>query len=706
MATTGRGRRVGNLPAETTSFVGRQTELDHLNGLLERARLVTLAGVGGVGKTRLALRAANGVRAGFPDGVWLVELSSLQDPALVGHVVLETLPLADQTARPPVEVLAEWLADKRLLLVLDTCEHLVEACAQITDTLLEATPGLHVLASSRQPLDLPAEREVVVQPLPVSTHPCADAEENGEAVMLFAQRAATAAPGFVLDEDNQETAAGICRRLDGIPLAIELAAARLSELTVDQLSERLHSRFDLLTAQDTDRPGQARHQTLRTTIGWSHELCAPLERLLWARLSVFPDGFDNEAAESVCSGGPLPARDVLRALNALVDKSIVRREEPEDAECGAVRYRMRDTVREYGARWLRELGEEEQVHRHHRDFYLRLARRGDAEYMGPDQVAWYERMVAEHANLRTALEVSLAEPDGRTALELAGALWFFWFACGFHREGRRYLEQALAKDLRPGPERTRALWACSMTAMVQGENEAGLRLGTACRSAAQQQEDPEAVLAATYPIASCLTLLGEPARGATVYDEAAPVPARGSGYREAGRLLSRLGRALNHIVQGEFPQGAALAVGVRAECSPYGEQWLRSAADWLEAMTELAEGRAASAAAHARDAIKGWHPLHNIPGIALTLDTLAPAVAAQGYGKRAARLLGITQRIWQMVGRPQMGSPELIAAREACEHRTREAVGDAAYEAEYRAGLETEPEDGIAYALVAPPYDE
>ncbi|QKV96992.1 hypothetical protein HUT19_39250 [Streptomyces sp. NA02950] len=705
MGSIRRGRQAGNLPAETTSFVGRGAELAQLSGQLKQARLVTLTGVGGVGKTRLALRAAGENQAAFPDGVWLVELSPLQDPALVGHVIFEKLPLADQTARPVVEVLIEWLVDKRLLLVLDTCEHLVDTCARLADLLLESAPGLHILATSRQCLDLAREREVALAPLPAV--PRSDSGPS-DAVVLFAERAAAVMPGFVLTESNEEAVTGICRRLEGIPLAIELAAARLPELSVDELEQRLHARFDLLTAQETgdNEAGLLpRHQTLRTAIGWSHELCAPLERLLWARLSVFTGGFDADAAKEVCSGGPLSAQQIPRLLYGMVDKSIIiEQEDPPGPDSVPERYRMLDTVREYGRQWLRELGEEERTQRRHRDFYLAFALRGDAEWIGPDQVAWYERSVAERANLRAALEFSLAEPDGRTALELAGALWFFWH-CGFRREGRRYLEQALAADSRPGPARTRALWTCAAIAVSQGDSEAGMRLGTVCQEAAQAQGDLGGVRAAAYPIGTSLYHKEELAAAAVVFDQALapPLPGSSGGYQLAAWLLTQGMRAFVHIQQTELDQAAAVTEELWAECEQRGDRWMRALPGWLRAWGDLGRGEVASAAAHGRASLAIWWQLQDSTGIGLGVDTLASAAAAQGEGERAARLFGLGQQLWQLVGRQQAGAQWLVAARERCERQAREAIGDTAYEAARTAGAEMDPEAGIAYALATPP---
>ncbi|MDV9178905.1 hypothetical protein R6V09_53400, partial [Streptomyces sp. W16] len=421
-----------------------------------------VVGVGGVGKTRLALRAAAQVRDAYPDGVWLTELSPLRTSGLVDLAVMETLRLADQSTRPVIDVITEWAHDRRLLLVLDSCEHVLADCARFTAALRSRLPGLRVLLTSRERLALPGEDVLHLEPLPVDGRPGdltdADADADavtgtstgaGDAVALFAERAAAAGrPLRDGDSAARATAIAVCRRLDGIPLALELAAARLTELTLDQLHTRLGERLptpppspspapssplDLLVAAPGERP--PRHQTLRTAIGWSHELCAPLERLLWARLSVFSGGFCLDTVRQVCAGGPLPPERIAGLLDRLVAQSIVL----PDAVISA-RYRMLDTVREYGADWLHALGEERAVRRRHRDHYARLAREGCAEWNTGRQVAWCERVLTEHANLRTAVDCALTEPGGEgerdgalaaAAVEMVGHVGFLWRHCGY-----------------------------------------------------------------------------------------------------------------------------------------------------------------------------------------------------------------------------------------------------------------------------------
>ncbi|HEX4815151.1 MAG TPA: hypothetical protein VFV66_20610, partial [Nonomuraea sp.] len=388
--------QAGNLPPELTSLVGRRTELDQIRRACRRSRLVTLTGVGGVGKSRLALRAAADLRPEFGGGAWLVELSPLDDGILLPHAIAEVLRLTDQTTRPMAEVLAEHLSGHDVLLVLDTCEHLVPSCARTVDRLLAAVPGLRVLATSRRPLEVPGEFVYVVDPLPVPAAGAVDAAGQ-DAVALLADRAADSVPEFEVNEHNAAAVVRLCRRLEGIPLAIELAAARLRDLPVEQLADRLDDRFATL-ADDSAAAGPPWHRALRTAVGWSHELCEPAERLLWARVSVFAGDFDAEAVRRVCADDRLPAADVGLLLDALADESILTWLPTGAGE----RYRMLDTLREYGAGWLRVLGEEAELRRRHRDHYLALAARGAAGWLGPGQASWYDRMIGEHDNLRAA----------------------------------------------------------------------------------------------------------------------------------------------------------------------------------------------------------------------------------------------------------------------------------------------------------------
>src|SRR5215472_15259668 len=373
------GTRVaGNLPTELTSIVGRRGELAAVRQLLAASRLVTLTGPGGVGKTRLALRAAAGVRRAFRDGVWLVQLDQLRDEALVAQAVAGALGLQDRAGYIPAAALAEYLAGRQLLLVLDNCEHLVDAAAELADQLLRAAAGLRVLANSRESLTIDGETVLAVPPLPVpeSGQPLTAAGLGVfPAAQLFAERAAQVVPGFAVTEANAAAVAGICGRLEGMPLAIELAAARLPVLSAEQIEERLGDRLGLLTRGGRTRPD--RQRTLRASIEWSYELCTRAERLLWARCSVFAGGFELDAAEGICAGDRLAAGRVLDLLAGLAGKSILSAEH----RAGAVRYRLPEPLREFGQERLRESGEATALRRRHRDWHEQLAWQVDTDWL-------------------------------------------------------------------------------------------------------------------------------------------------------------------------------------------------------------------------------------------------------------------------------------------------------------------------------------
>jgi predicted ATPase len=365
------GRRPSNLPADLTSFVGRRQELRQVKRLLTTTRLLTLAGSGGAGKTRLALRAAAEMSRGFPDGAWLVQLASVHDPLLVTQAVFNALGVHDLSAGLSLSSLTEYVAGKRLLLVLDNCEHLLDACAVLAVTLVKACPELRLLATSRQALGVVGEVRMVVPPMSLPT------EEDGvsvqrllssDAVLLFSERAAAVVPGFTVDAENAAAVLDLCRRLDGIPLALELAAVRLGSLSLDQLNHGLPSELSILGRGD--RGVESRQQTLEATISWSYRLLDEQERLLWARLSVFAGGFEDDAVVQVCSGTGVLAGRIVELLGALVDKSIVKRE----LAGSSARYGLLDTLRQYGRQRLRELGAELATQKRHLDWICALAK--------------------------------------------------------------------------------------------------------------------------------------------------------------------------------------------------------------------------------------------------------------------------------------------------------------------------------------------
>ncbi|MFZ3570660.1 ATP-binding protein [Streptomyces sp. BH097] len=681
---------VETLPVEATPFIGREAELAYLEQELSDHRLLTLTGVGGVGKTRLAARLALRTGPRLADAVCFVPLSPLHDPTLLGNVLLEELRLADNSNEDATDVVAQWLADKRVLLVLDTCEHLLEECGRLVRKLLDVAPGLRVLATSRQPLGLADEHRFMVAPLPVTAE--GDAGRPGDAVALFADRAALAAPGFRLGPGERDVAEAVCRHLDGIPLAIELAAARLAELPLERLSSLLGDRLDALTASE-GHTGPPRHRTLRATIGWSHELCTPLERLLWARLSVFTGGFDEAGARAVGRGGPLREAEVSGALEGLVAKSLVRRRP-------GGRHDMLDTVREFGASWLAQLGPEETTgaRRRHRDFHLELARRADAGWMGRAQEHWYERLVTDHPNFRTALDFCLESREGPAAQQLCGHLWILWFPCGFAREGRRYAEAALALSERPGPEYLLGLWARATAALSQGDTETGLKVAGMFRERTLPAPSPAQMMASAYLEGTSLCLSGRLAEAAEVLD-AAPDTRTYTGPYEAAWFVATACRSVVHVMSGEFTAAGAVAGRLVDECDRRGEQWARAWAGWAAALAANGQDRPREAARHALTTIAGKSRFRDRVGVAVAIDALAASLSTLGEARRAARLLGIGQRVWESLGRAQLGSPDLMATRQRTERRIRDSLGDSAYEEQYAAGLAMDTADGIAYSL-------
>jgi predicted ATPase/DNA-binding SARP family transcriptional activator len=441
-----------NLPVQLTSFVGRARELAELKPLLLANRLLTLTGPGGTGKTRLALQLAEDtdVREPFTGGVWLIELAPLADPALVPHTVAATLGVREQPGRPLLDALVDYMRPKTLLLLLDNCEHLIEPCAQLAETLLRAAPGLKILASSREALGIAGEIPYRVPPLslpdPRQMHDLAALAQN-DSVRLFVERAAATYPPFRLTAHNAPVVAQIGRRLDGIPLAIELAAARTKVFPPEQIAVRLDDRFRLLTGGS--RTALPRHQTLLALIEWSHQLLTAVERALLRRLAVFAGSFSLEAAQAVCGEGL--GEDVLETLARLADKSLIEVDEPMDA--GEARFRVLETIRQYAREKLLEAGEAEQVRDRHLAFFLDFAEEAEPKLRGPEQLAWLGRVEREHDNLRTALGWALERDKGESALRLAGALAYFWELRGYLSEGHKWLNDALALAERERSER-------------------------------------------------------------------------------------------------------------------------------------------------------------------------------------------------------------------------------------------------------------
>ncbi len=430
-----------NLPVPLTSFVGREAELTEVSHLLRTTHLLTLTGPGGTGKTRLALEAVTNLLDAYPHGVWLVELASLADPTLVAQTLAATLGVREQPGRPLLDALIDYVRTKSLLLILDNCEHLLETCAQLANSLLRVAPGLKIVTSSREPLGIAGETTYRVPSLSLpdlrQLHDL-DALAQNDCVRLFVDRASAVYPPFRLTAKNAPAIAQIGLRLDGIPLAIELAAARTRVFPPEQIAARLDDRFRLLTGGS--RTALERHQTLLALIDWSHNLLSEAERVLLRRLSVFAGGWSFEAAQAVCGDGI--DDEMLDTLARLADKSLVVVEAPMVEAEG--RCRLLETIRQYARDKLLEAGESEPVRDRHLEFFLRFAEAAEPKLRGAEQLAWMDGVETEHDNLRTALAWSLESGRSDLALQLAGALGYFWVLRGYLSESLRWLEDALA----------------------------------------------------------------------------------------------------------------------------------------------------------------------------------------------------------------------------------------------------------------------
>ncbi len=432
-----------NLPAQLTSFVGRRKELDDVKKLLLHAPLLTLIGPGGTGKTRLSVQTAGELLSKYIDGVWFVELAPLFDPLLVPRTTAIAIGLRDEPQRPVIDMLCDYLRDKRMLILLDNCEHLVDACAQMANKILQVAPHVRILASSREALGIAGEVTYRVPSLglpDVARLPSIESLSQYEAVKLFIERAVSAAPTFTVTNENAPFVAQICQRLDGIPLAIELAAAKIRVLNVEQIARRLDDLFHLL--RGGSRTALGHHQTLRAAIDWSYNLLPVDEQVFFKRLSIFAGGWTLEAAESVCSDGDVDLDDVLDLLEHLINKSLVIVDEgPHET-----RYRFLETIRKYASEKLLESGESQTLRDKHLEYFLSLAETASPHLIRPEQLDWLARLEADYENLRTALHWAVGRPSAEPALRLTGALGFYWNMRDYLVEGVQWMDQALGMD--------------------------------------------------------------------------------------------------------------------------------------------------------------------------------------------------------------------------------------------------------------------
>jgi predicted ATPase/DNA-binding SARP family transcriptional activator/DNA-binding CsgD family transcriptional regulator len=721
-----------NLPAPRISFVGREREMLEVKRQLAMTRLLTLTGTGGSGKTRLALEVARGLVGTYADGVWLVELAPLSVGELVPEVVAGVLGVPERPGEPLGETLVESLRDKSLLLVVDNCEHLVEATASLVDLLLDSCPHLRVMATSREGLGVTGEVRWAVPPLtvPDARRSLTATEVEGyESARLFVERARHREPRFVLGPGNAATVAEICWRLEGVPLAIELAAARVDVLSVEQISERLEDPLGLLTGGD--RTSVPRQRTLKWTLDWSHELLGEGERLLFRRLSVFAGGWTLEAAEAVTAGEGVEEEDVLDLLSGLSDKSLVVAE-----ATGTARYRLLEPVRQYALAKLEESGEAEAVRRRHAQYFTALAEEIEPRYRGPEEAGGLDLVETEHDNMRVALSWTIRREEAVLGLRLAGALRWFWSLRGYLSEGARHLEEALAGGAAASvAERAGALFGLGLIVKGQGELERAQARFEEALALYEELGDRGCVADSLAFLGWAVYYQDDIARASRLFEESLKV-ARESGNRtvipnvlvdlawiaydggdfgrsrklwgEALALNRELGNVSGILVVIQNMGYAELALGNHEQATKLLKESLAIAQKVgnkrYVAACHLSLGVAATlrgdpewANALIREALVTFLELENRGDIAESLESLAGAVGLLGENVRAARLWGAAAALREATGwhwwaaERRLLEPQLIAARSR--------MGETEWEAAFAEGKAMDLQEAAEYAL-------
>ena len=727
------GTLMNTMPEPLTSFVGREREIEAGGVMLlrEDMRLITLTGAGGCGKTRLAVEMARRVVESFPDGVHFVSLAPVSDPTLVVPTIARSLGLAEMASQSILESLKGRLRDELVLLVLDNFEQVVDAAPDVAD-LIAACSQLRVLVTSRTSLRLSGEQEFPVSPLAMpglERLPAPQLLIANESVALFVQRARAMRPDFELTVENAQSVAEICVRLDGLPLAIELAAVRIRLLSPRAMLSRLLGQLALLTGGARDLP--ERQRTMRATIEWSHELLVEEEKRLYRRLGVFAGGFTLVAAEAVCGHQGEP--DVLDVLSGLVGSSLVQR--AEEAE-GESRFRMLETVREYAGERLEAGGEAEGMRRRHAEYFLALAEECEPELRGARQVEWLDRLEADHDNLRTALSWSLDGGDRELGLRLAASLWFFWHTRGHWSEGRRWLERALAGGTGTRQaSRATALLGSGVLALWQndcGQAETCLRKSLALYRAlgddrgisaalsflgwrasdqgdwgaagtlwqgslalARDAGDASAVARDLTHLARLAEAQGDYRRAARMFEESWALRREGGDRTGlAGVLLSW---GLLQLIQGDYEGARQRLTESMDIAQEIGDTMTVSFATNSLGVIALELGDRALADTHLRESLELFWRLGERYGISIGLDALGGIAAAEGRGQAAARLLGAGDAQREQIGTRQQ--PEQQGNFNRYLAAARSLLGEAAFEAAWAEGRAMGTEEAIAYAL-------
>jgi predicted ATPase/DNA-binding CsgD family transcriptional regulator len=635
------------------------------------------------------------VQRAFNDGVWLVELGQLRDPALLAHTMANTLGLRDSLGCPPTAKLVEYLASRRLLLVLDGCEHLIDAVASMVEALLRSCPELRILATSREPLSISGEATLPVPPLPTpdpNLPHALRALSDYDAVALFTQRAMTMTPDFTLSTRNHTAVAQICHRLDGLPLAIELATARLHTLSVAEILHRLSNQYQLLAGGRAGAP--TRQQTLQACIEWSYDLCTISEQLLWNRMAVFTGGFELDAAEDICAGRDLPADDLVDVVASLVDKSILI----PDEHGTVVRYRLLGTIRDHGRAKLRQTNQDTALRRRHRDWYEQLARHAEVDWISSRQVTWLARFDRELPNIRAVLEFCLTEPgEAAAGLRIATALFPYW-ARGRLSEGRLWLEVALARQNPPTTtSQAKALYCAAVLAGLQGDSAAASDHVEELAGLADQLGDAESRTLATHAGAVLAIFISDLPRAVAGFEQVV------GAHRVRGnlsRLLEALiGLAYASGLLGDTARATAAHEEILAITESRGELWYRSHSLHFLGIAEWLRGNSRRAIELVEQCLRLNRLTRELLGTGWNLQTVAWIAAEQHDPRRAAKLLGAAESLSRSMGIPTATFPNLLAHHRQCDRQARCQLGNQAFEVAFQQGLALSFEDAIAYAL-------
>ncbi|MGY4099053.1 ATP-binding protein [Nocardia sp. R16R-3T] len=657
--------------------------------LLSSTRVLTLTGPGGIGKTRLSRRVGEAVRRAFPDGVWLVEVADVHDGDLVALSVAQTLGLRDDTTSPVVG-LTEFLADKSMLLILDNCEHVIGACAELVDRLIPATTDVRILATSRESLGVSGEQVMPVAPLAV---PEVEADEgppahiDSDALRLLIDRAVAANPDFRVTDANRGMLAAICRRLDGMPLALELAALRLRMFTPDQVLARLDDAIRLLTAGLRTAP--QRQQSLEAAIRWSYDLCTPDEQRLWEQLAVFAGGFDLAAAEAVC----VVPDALVDALTGLVDKSVLSHRHNSD---GTGRYTMLEPLRQFALARLVARGGERVVRLRHRDYYHGIAARGRTAHWDSEDVTWFRDVTREHPNMRAALQFSLADPESaHRALELATELRPFWEHYRFLLEGYRWLLEALEKDLDHTKDRARALAAASVIAAMLSDPETAKRFAAECLDIATELEADD-VLVEHGLLAALLAFANDEPRQALDIAEAASDRARACAHHGVEMEILAFAYICALVLDDE--RADAIARRFLAKTEDFGSHLLGGLGHWAVGTDHWRKGAHDDAIAELRKAVELLSLFDRCVWTASGFDGLAWVATAEGDLNRAARLMGAASAV-RRGSTQRLAHAMTEAVGDKVRLQVRDAMGEKEFQAAFDAGAALGLEKAVDYAL-------